>query len=66
MPIDCYEEFCVDGDLQFHARDRGRDLRLSFDKGCNIVDSSQFDDLETGRFFMRVSFISEEGEASPP
>jgi len=31
------------------------------DHGCNIVDSSQFDDLETGRFFMRVSFVSEEG-----
>ncbi|CAN7262287.1 MULTISPECIES: formyltetrahydrofolate deformylase [Rhizobium/Agrobacterium group] len=31
------------------------------DKGCNIVDSSQFDDLGTGRFFMRVGFISEEG-----
>ncbi|WP_454853360.1 formyltetrahydrofolate deformylase [Rhizobium binxianense] len=31
------------------------------EKGCNIVDSSQFDDLDTGRFFMRVSFISEEG-----
>jgi formyltetrahydrofolate deformylase len=31
------------------------------DKGCNIVDSSQFDDLDTGQFFMRVSFISEEG-----
>ena len=30
-------------------------------KGCNIVDSSQFDDLDTGKFFMRVSFISEEG-----
>ncbi|MFK0384108.1 formyltetrahydrofolate deformylase [Agrobacterium sp. NPDC090273] len=30
-------------------------------KGCNIVDSSQFDDLQTGKFFMRVSFISEEG-----
>jgi len=30
--------------------------------GCNIVDSSQFDDLEHGRFFMRVSFVSEEGE----
>lgn len=29
-------------------------------QGCNIVDSSQFDDLDTGRFFMRVSFISEE------
>ncbi len=30
-------------------------------EGCNIVDSSQFDDLDTGMFFMRVSFISEEG-----
>lgn len=29
-------------------------------KGCNIIDSSQFDDLDTGKFFMRVSFISEE------
>ncbi|WP_208180320.1 formyltetrahydrofolate deformylase [Sinorhizobium medicae] len=31
------------------------------EQGCNIVDSSQFDDLDTGQFFMRVSFISEEG-----
>ncbi|MCV9999293.1 formyltetrahydrofolate deformylase [Pararhizobium sp. YC-54] len=31
------------------------------EKGCNIIDSSQFDDLDTGTFFMRVSFISEEG-----
>ncbi|NVP53947.1 formyltetrahydrofolate deformylase [Mycoplana rhizolycopersici] len=31
------------------------------DKGCNIVDSSQFDDLETGLFFMRLTFISQEG-----
>jgi formyltetrahydrofolate deformylase len=31
------------------------------EQGCNIIDSSQFDDLETGLFFMRVSFISEEG-----
>ena len=31
------------------------------EQGCNIIDSSQFDDLDTGRFFMRVSFISEEG-----
>jgi formyltetrahydrofolate deformylase len=29
--------------------------------GCNISDSAQFDDRETGRFFMRVSFLSEEG-----
>ncbi|MCC1482467.1 formyltetrahydrofolate deformylase [Roseibaca sp. Y0-43] len=28
--------------------------------GCNIRDSSQFDDIETGRFFMRVSFTSEQ------
>ncbi|MDE8763545.1 ACT domain-containing protein, partial [Rhizobium sp. CBK13] len=28
------------------------------EKGCNIIDSSQFDDLDTGKFFMRVSFIS--------
>jgi formyltetrahydrofolate deformylase len=33
-------------------------------KGCNITDSSQFDDAETGRFFMRVSFVSEEGAAA--
>jgi len=32
-----------------------------YDHGCNIIDSSQFDDLETGQFFMRVSFVSEEG-----
>ncbi len=30
-------------------------------EGCNIIDSSQFDDLETGRFFIRISFISETG-----
>ena len=29
------------------------------ENGCNSTDSSQFDDLETGRFFMRVSFASE-------
>ncbi len=33
------------------------------EQGCNIIDSSQFDDLDTGKFFMRVSFISEEGVA---
>lgn len=26
------------------------------DNGCNITDSAQFDDKETGNFFMRVSF----------
>ena len=31
------------------------------ESGCNILDSSQFDDLETGKFFMRISFFSEEG-----
>ncbi|MHA7972038.1 formyltetrahydrofolate deformylase [Rhizobium sp. CAU 1783] len=31
------------------------------EQGCNIVDSSQFDDLDTGKFFMRVSFISQGG-----
>ncbi|MDO5622637.1 MAG: formyltetrahydrofolate deformylase [Paracoccus sp. (in: a-proteobacteria)] len=31
------------------------------ENGCNITDSSQFDDLETGRFFMRVSFAPETG-----
>ena len=30
--------------------------------GCNITDSAQFDDQETGNFFMRVSFMSEKGE----
>ena len=31
------------------------------DKGCNITDSSQYDDMETNRFFMRVTFISQDG-----
>ncbi|MEF0942817.1 formyltetrahydrofolate deformylase [Rhizobium sp. BR 362] len=30
-------------------------------KGCNIIDSSQFDDLENSTFFMRVTFASEDG-----
>lgn len=29
--------------------------------GCNITDSTQFDDVNTDRFFMRVSFVSEQG-----
>ncbi len=29
--------------------------------GCNIVDSSQFDDMQTGLFFMRLTVLSEEG-----
>lgn len=28
--------------------------------GCNIIDSSQFDDREAGHFLMRISFVSEE------
>ena len=35
------------------------------ESGCNITDSSQFDDAETGRFFMRVSFVSEDGATIP-
>ena len=34
---------------------------LLFEAGCNILDAQQFDDVETGRFFMRVSVVSEEG-----
>ena len=30
-------------------------------QGCNITDSSQFDDIQTERFFIRISFISETG-----
>jgi formyltetrahydrofolate deformylase len=33
--------------------------------GCNISDSAQFDDGDTGRFFMRVGFVSEEGKELP-
>ncbi|WP_374273488.1 formyltetrahydrofolate deformylase [Paenirhodobacter enshiensis] len=33
------------------------------ENGCNITDSSQYDDTGTGRFFMRVSFASEQGLA---
>lgn len=31
------------------------------ENGCNITDSAQYDDMQNGRFFMRVSFVSEEG-----
>lgn len=31
------------------------------ENGCNITDSSQFDDAETDRFFMRISFESQQG-----
>jgi formyltetrahydrofolate deformylase len=33
------------------------------DFGCNITDSAQYDDAETGSFFMRISFTSENGHA---
>ncbi len=29
--------------------------------GCNIYDSSQFTDVQNNRFFMRLSFVSEQG-----
>ncbi|MDE3029715.1 MAG: ACT domain-containing protein, partial [Paracoccaceae bacterium] len=29
------------------------------DNGCNITDSAQFDDQETGNFFTRTTFASE-------
>ncbi|MCB1351813.1 MAG: formyltetrahydrofolate deformylase [Rhodobacteraceae bacterium] len=31
------------------------------EQGCNIHDSSQFSDLANDRFFMRLSFVSEQG-----
>jgi formyltetrahydrofolate deformylase len=34
-----------------------------FDGGFNILDAQQFDDVETGDFFMRVSFNPAESEA---
>lgn len=33
------------------------------EQGCNITDSYQFDDVDTGNFFSRVSFRSEEGRS---
>ncbi len=33
------------------------------EQGCNITDSSQFDDTETGAFFARISFLPETGAA---
>ena len=32
-------------------------------KGCNIRDSAQFDDESTDRYFMRITFRSEEGRS---
>ena len=31
------------------------------EKGCNIVDCSQFDDLDTDKFFMRIASSRKEG-----
>ncbi len=31
------------------------------DRGANITDSAQFDDPQTGKFFMRIRFASETG-----
>lgn len=33
--------------------------------GCNITDSAQFDDQDNARFFMRVSFDSQENKTGP-
>ena len=32
------------------------------ENGCNITDSAQFDDAETGRFFSRITFKPETGQ----
>ena len=37
---------------------------LLFERGANIVDAQQFDDGETGRFFMRVVFTPGPGGAA--
>ncbi len=34
-----------------------------FESGCNILDANQFDDTDSGRFFMRVVFNPVEGNA---
>jgi formyltetrahydrofolate deformylase len=36
---------------------------LLFDRGANILDAQQYDDQETGRFFMRVVFDPGDGDA---
>jgi formyltetrahydrofolate deformylase len=37
-----------------------------FEAGCNILDAQQFDDVETGLFFMRVMFNPVEGRGAAP
>ncbi|WP_374468913.1 formyltetrahydrofolate deformylase [Phenylobacterium sp.] len=39
---------------------------LLYERGANIVDAQQYDDAETGRFFMRVVFDLAEGDALEP
>jgi formyltetrahydrofolate deformylase len=34
--------------------------RFLFERGCNIVDSTQFGDLEQGQFFLRMLFSSDQ------
>ncbi len=59
--LDINEELCADRILPVLSRIVAAISGYLADQGCNIVDSSQFDDLHTGQFFMRVSFISEAG-----
>ncbi|WP_419253375.1 formyltetrahydrofolate deformylase [Caulobacter sp. ErkDOM-YI] len=33
-----------------------------FERGCNILDAQQFDDQETGQFFMRVVFDADQAD----
>jgi formyltetrahydrofolate deformylase len=35
--------------------------KFLFERGCNITDSAQFDDVNTDRFFMRVAFATTKG-----
>jgi formyltetrahydrofolate deformylase len=39
---------------------------LLYERGANIVDAQQYDDAETGRFFMRVVFDLAPGDALEP
>jgi formyltetrahydrofolate deformylase len=36
-----------------------------FERGCNILDAQQFDDQETGQFFMRVVFDADGAAKNP-
>src|SRR5439155_19469845 len=38
---------------------------LLADRRCNIIDSAQFGDLDTGRFFMRVLFERLDPDSDP-